>query len=296
MNVERPSRGDFTGSERQPHKFKTLLQCHFDVVNGCQLACVGCPNSTLHPKVKRISEDDFATCLDNIDVTSISILRLFNFGEPLLHDRLPALIKLLPQQRWQVGEIEISTNAQFVDWDMVEDIIRLRILTRLVVSCDGDGTPAEYERLRPPSRWSRLETFLHRASVLRDRHHPELELMTRTICMDQEGQARWKQILQPLGWRPEFRDWMSLPEAAQNLSQDAPGQGVCAYVRERRVLYVTADGDVVPCCFHPGAAVLGNLRHQTFNAIVAEQARAKLMAQMTLGRAEMAICGSCSSK
>jgi hypothetical protein len=42
--------------------------------------------------------------------------------------------------------------------------------------------------------------------------------------------------------------------------------------------------------------VLGNLRHQTLNAIVAAQARAKLMGQMTHGRAEMAICGSCSSK
>jgi wyosine [tRNA(Phe)-imidazoG37] synthetase (radical SAM superfamily) len=128
--------------------------------------------------------------LDNIDVTFISVLRLFNFGEPLLHDRLPALIKLLSHQRWQVGEIEISTNAQFVDWDVVEEIIRLRILTRLVVSCHGYGTPAEYERLRPPSRWSRLETFLYSASVLRERHHPALELMTRTICMDHEGQAR----------------------------------------------------------------------------------------------------------
>ena len=280
MNTEKLPHSDFMSLEKQspPHKFRALLQCHFDVVNGCQLACVGCPNSTLHPKVKRISEDDFATCLSNIDVKFISTLRLFNFGEPLLHDRLPALLKLLPQQRWRTGEIEISTNAQFVDWDMVEEIIRLRILTRLVVSCDGDGTPAEYERLRPPSRWSRLETFLNKTSVLRERYHPTLELMTRTICTDQDGQARWNDILQPLGWRPEFRQWMSLPQAAQDLGKEAAGIGVCGYLRERRVLYVTAEGDVVPCCYHPRAAMLGNLRNQTFNAIVAGQARASVLA------------------
>jgi radical SAM protein with 4Fe4S-binding SPASM domain len=298
MTIENLPKAYFMSSQKQktPHQFRTLLQCHFDVVNGCQLACVGCPNSTLHPKVKRISEDDFATCLSNIDVKFISLLRLFNYGEPLLHDRLPALLKLLPQQSWQTGEIEISTNAQFVDWDMVEEIIRLRILTRLVVSCDGDGTPADYERLRPPSRWSRLETFLNKASVLRERHDPTLELMTRTICTDQEGQARWNQILQPLGWRSEFRQWMSLPQAAQDLGKEAAGKGACAFLRERRMLYVTADGDVVPCCFHPRAATLGNLLNQTFNDIVAAQARASLLAQMTNGRGAMAICGACPSK
>ena len=125
-------------STRAVKPIRSILECHFDVVNGCQLTCVGCPNSTLHPKVQRISEETFATCLGNIDVKVISLLRLFNYGEPLLHDRLPDLVKLIPQQRWRVREVEISTNAQFVDWDMVEQIIRLRILTRLVVSCDGD--------------------------------------------------------------------------------------------------------------------------------------------------------------
>jgi radical SAM protein with 4Fe4S-binding SPASM domain len=222
-------------------------------------------------------------------------LRLFNYGEPLLHDRLPDLVKLIPQQRWRVREVEISTNAQFVDWDMVEQIIRLRILTRLVVSCDGDGTPADYERLRPPSRWSRLEIFLQKAAILRERYHPELELMTRTICTDPQGQARWDQLLQPLGWRPEFRGWLTLPQAAEDRAKTAAGKGVCLYLRERHALYVTADGEVVPCCFHPRAAELGNLRYQTFNEIIAAQPRARLSALMASGRAEMAICGSCPS-
>lgn len=44
-------------------------------------------------------------------------------------------------------------------------MLRLEVLTRLVVSCDGDGTPESYERLRPPSRWERLIEFLERAKL-----------------------------------------------------------------------------------------------------------------------------------
>src|SRR4051812_23672230 len=56
-------------------------KCHFEIVRGCQLRCLGCPNSTLQPKVRRIEPDDFDQCLRNIDVKHIEYFRLFNFGE-----------------------------------------------------------------------------------------------------------------------------------------------------------------------------------------------------------------------
>lgn len=66
-------------------RLRSLLTCHFDIVNGCQLTCIGCPNSTLQPKVSRISLEDFGRFLGNIDVKAIQLFRLFNYGEPLLH-------------------------------------------------------------------------------------------------------------------------------------------------------------------------------------------------------------------
>jgi len=64
---------------------KHLYSVHFDIVHGCQLRCVGCPNSTLEPKIHWISVEDFARCLGNIDVERIHTFRLFNYGEPLLY-------------------------------------------------------------------------------------------------------------------------------------------------------------------------------------------------------------------
>ena len=149
-----------------------IYNLHMDIVHGCQLRCVGCPNSTLLPKVKRISVADFSRILGNIDVEAVHTLRLFNFGEPLLHKDLPGILAEIPKQRWSTEVVEISTNAQHVDWDSLARALELKVLTRLVVSCDGDGTPGEYERLRPPSKWSKLIEFLERTRELRDRHSP----------------------------------------------------------------------------------------------------------------------------
>ncbi len=274
-------------------RVKSLAVCHFDVVDGCQLRCVGCPISTLQPKIKRISVGDFGLCLGNIDVRAIRLLRLFNYGEAFLHKELAALLLEIPKQTWRAQQVEVSTNGQSVSAAMLEAAIRTGVMTRLVVSCDGDGTPEDYERLRPPGRWPAVLEFLERAAALRDRHQPELELMTRTICTEPDGQARWRSLLEPLGWRPEFRGWLTLPEAEADIAHQAAGEGLCGFQLQHNSLYVSASGEVVPCCFHPKAAVLGNLMHQTFNEIMAGERRIAFSESMKTGRADMPVCGSC---
>lgn len=274
---------------------RSIPVVHFDVVRGCQLRCVGCPNSTLQPVVQSISTSDFERCLHHLDVKKIGLFRLFNFGESLLHPDLPGLLAHIPRQTWTAQQIEISTNAQTVHWDMIEETIRLRILTRLVVSCDGDGTPADYERLRPPGRWSKLMNFLAKTRGIRDRLHPGLELMTRTICVSQAGQDLWKSILVPLGWNPEFRPWIPMPESKRLQDNPVPvGKGVCDFVKNRSFLGIDCDGDVVPCCFHPRAAIFGNLKEQPYSAIVAGIERQRFADVLASNRSRVPVCGLCA--
>jgi len=270
-------------------------KCHFEIVHGCQLRCVGCPNSTLEPKVKRIEPEDFDACLRNIDVKHIAYLRLFNYGEPLLHRRLAEVLACIPRQAWSVGCVEISTNAQFVDWPDLERAIKTRILSNLSVSCDGDGTPGDYERLRPPSKWDKMIEFLERAKALRDRHDPALTLMTRTVCVDPEAQVRWRGLLEPRGWIPEFRGWLYLPESEQNMTGreiNAPRR-ICSFQAVHNRLYVDWDGTVVPCCAHPRAAVLGNLHEAKFSEIIRTHTRARFLKQLATDRSSMPICNAC---
>ncbi len=291
----------------RPVQPRHIYALHFDIVHGCQLRCVGCPNSTLLPKIRRISVEDFRTCLGNIDVERVHTLRLFNYGEPLLHKHLADIVAVIPQQRWKASIVEISTNAQRVDWADFENAIKQEVVNRLVVSCDGNGTPEEYERLRPPSKWTQLLEFLERARTLRDRYAPALQLITKTIVRSQEDMERWRDVLVPRGWTPEFRGWMALPESAQNMTQreiKAPS-GPCFFLAEPdeyhshpwhgeiRLLYVDADGTVVPCCVHPKAGEFGNLKQQKYSEILGGTARAEFKRQMRDNRQAMAICGQC---
>jgi radical SAM protein with 4Fe4S-binding SPASM domain len=214
----------------------------------------------------------------------------------LLHDNLPAIIDQLEQSRgFSIGELELSTNAQHVRWDQLEEVFRHQRLNRLVVSCDGDGSPSSYERLRPPSKWSKLMTFLTRARELRDRHCPTMELMTRTVIFDVTDMARWRAILDPLGWRPEFRWWINLVDAAEDLSQRpwAPGQGVCPFVGPNLQLYVDSTGTVVPCCAHPGASHFGNLQTQRWSEIFAGGKRGAFINALQHDRASLDVCSKC---
>ena len=286
---------------------KQIFTVQFDIVHGCQLRCVGCPNSTLEPKIERISVEDFALCLGNIDVERIHTLRLFNFGEPLLHKQLSTIVAEIPKQRWRASLVEISTNAQWVDWDDFEEMLKHEIVNKLTVSCDGDASPEAYERLRPPSKWENLIEFLERTARLRDRWAPAMQLCTRTIIETMDDARRWEDVLRPRGWMPEFRRWMALPGAKENMTRRPVKipRGPCVFLADAKdftdhpwfgdinLLYVDADGTVVPCCMHPRAGVFGNLKTQRYSEILNAEARRRMTETMREDRSSMPVCGSC---
>lgn len=274
---------------------QSLRMFAVDIVHGCQLRCIGCPNSGLHTKIRFMSVDDFDLCLKNTDVADIWHLRLFNFGEPLLHPDLPGILAKIPGRQFHAHDVEVSTNAQAPDpYAMLAEALKTGILGTLVVSCDGDGTPAEFERLRPPARWDRLMEFLRRTKELRDSCSPRTRLMTRTTCETDQGRRRWLEILEPLGYVPEFRRWLNLADAAQNPSGRTPKtvEGPCHFLQKNR-LFVDYDGTVVPCCAHPRASTLGNLKTTRCSEILQGAARRKLLQDLRSDRSSLPICGKC---
>ncbi len=267
---------------------------HFDVVQGCQLRCIGCPNSTLLPKIDHITPDGFDQCLRNVDVRQVETLRLFNYGEPFLHPALEALLPVVKQQSFSIDRVEISTNAMICDEGRIQAILDSGVVTHLVVSCDGDGTPADFERVRPPAKWSKLIAFLEAAQRLKSRLGSPVQLMTRTICSSPEGQARWRSVLETRGWTPEFRVWKILPQAAENPTERAPCvQNRVCWPMTGVNLFVDCHGNVIPCCSTPNLPPLGNLYQQKFSEIHGGEARARMLEMLKTGRVNDPICGQC---
>ena len=273
---------------------RVLHKFGFDIVRGCQLRCVGCPISTLKPKIEFIEPGDFLKILHNVDVDKVELLRLFNFGEPLLHPQVVHLTKLIKQAPWKAKEIEISTNAQVLRKDDLKALVRDRIITRIAVSCDGNGTPEEYERWRTPAKWDKLVEFLHYVGHLRRKYNHRLELVTRTICTTHNGKRRWKKLVKPLGWEPLFRGKWELPEAKEYEKPRKIPAGKCLFVEKRkgRRLYVDIDGTVVPCCQHPRALVLGNLLETTYVQMRKSQSYKDEVNRLN-SRHDVPICNGC---
>jgi len=277
---------------------KIIQKLGFDVVHGCQLRCIGCPNSTLKPQIKFMSAEDFNVCLKNIDVDLVGRIRLFNFGEALLHPDIVNIVQQIPKQSWGTNDVEISTNAQHFDKETLIELFKSNIVTILSVSCDGDGTPEEYERLRPPATWEKLMTFLTEAKEIIDKHSPNVKLQVRSICEGKKGREKWTSILKPMGWHPFFRNWLILPMAAQNPSRRkvASSKGLCQFIHNNdgeNKFYVDYDGTVVACCAHPKASVWGNLKEQKYSEIMDGEKRKKFVNALKTNRDGMDICGKC---
>lgn len=50
-----------------------INQLGFDIVHGCQLQCVGCPNSTLKPKIKILLGTKRFQMMKNLDKNRIDM-------------------------------------------------------------------------------------------------------------------------------------------------------------------------------------------------------------------------------
>jgi radical SAM protein with 4Fe4S-binding SPASM domain len=60
-----------------------------------------------------------------------------------------------------------------------------------------------------------------------------------------------------------------------------------------KYLFVDADGTVVPCCVHPRAFALGNLKAQRYSEILRSEARKKKLRELRTAKQKMPICGDC---
>ncbi len=244
-----------------------------------------------------MSVDDFAKCLENIDVPHIHLLRPYNYGEPLLHPNLPDILMQIPKQSWSCATVELSTNAQHFDEDQLIKIFRTGVLKELYVSCDGDGTPEEYERLRPPAKWEKLIHFLAKAKALRDKYAPDIVLKTRTCCEDVKGRERWAELIHSLGWETEFRNFQILPQSVQIIPKrkHVIPKGLCELVCPG-YLFVDYDCSVIACCAHPRAFEFGDLKHEKYSKIFFGKKRKLFLHMLRHKRKDMSICGKCEQR
>jgi len=265
-----------------------IVKAHLDITKGCQLRCVGCPNSGLQWKPEFMSPEVFKQCVGNIDVERIELFRLYNFGEPLLNPYLVEIAREVPREKCDI--VEVSTNGQVHVFERIETLMREGLMDTFMLSCDGDGTPEDYERLRPPAKWDRLLKFMEVVKGMKDKTGSPVNLSIRSICETQEGRTRWKAVAGARGWGFQFRDWLPFADSVRMV--DTKSTGACPdMVNEQPSLFVHYDGAAVPCCCHPRAFVMGDLKTEKFTEVWSR--RGFYRTQMEWFRDKMPVCRDC---
>ena len=142
-----------------------------DIVGGCNLSCPSCPRGNFEPQPKggMISVDRFKQIVKKIldESPNVSLITLYNWGEPLLHPRLPDLIQILKDH-----QIFCSLSTNFNIERSLKDIVRAKP-DMLKISLSGYYQHV-YELAHAKGNINLVKSNLYRLKYFIDRYYPDL--------------------------------------------------------------------------------------------------------------------------
>jgi MoaA/NifB/PqqE/SkfB family radical SAM enzyme len=286
-----------------------------EIINRCNLRCVMCAITELtraRPR-KVLDRDQLAAIVKQLP--ALERVDLQGIGEPLLNPHLEEIISWCVARSLEVGFV---TNGLLFDPDRIDAVLRARP-SYVVFSVDSVD-PEVFATIRPGADIATLlrtiELFVQRKREL-ELPGPHVGIMT--IAMRHNLQGLPEVIgaaarlgvdginIKGLNSRPN-------PDAAapdEGIALDAVHQAVAqhpdlavnvAFASDRKTLrcrwpwtaaYITAEGDLTPCCNCPDArdVHLGNLLTAPFASLWNATAYRRFRRELRSGMPE--ICRSC---
>jgi MoaA/NifB/PqqE/SkfB family radical SAM enzyme len=120
----------------------------FEITTRCNLRCAYCTNSILSQK-QDVSFDRFIEAVDQVDLTKVDNIDFTGLGEPILHPRLPEMIRTV-RHRGTASHIRLVTNGTLLTAKRFVPLCQAG-LTSLAVSIDSMD-PARFARFRGGAR------------------------------------------------------------------------------------------------------------------------------------------------
>ena len=191
---------------------------------GRQLRCLGCPTPVIEPKVTRISVEDFATSLANIDVEKVNMLRLNPTDSVATQAARRDRRRDSEAARQGLNRLEISTNGQWGRLGRFEDAMRLEVVNKLVVSCDE----MDARRLRaasPPLQMGQAHRVSRRAEGYPGPVRRRRCSFARAASFARARMRALEEVLRPRGWLPSLQRHCVRP---RRISRDARSSRLAA--------------------------------------------------------------------
>lgn len=222
--------------------FNNLRWVNLEPTSACQLRCGHCPREDSPRDKQFMSMPLYKHLLAQVPMGCE--VRLFLSGEPFLDPQLGERVRLA---RLHGSPTLIHTNGVGVTFSKALKVI-VEHPTRISISIDG-GDPSEYEKMRPPAKFSAVRKGLESLIKARDDFGSRTKIILQTI----------RPYPEPLEVNSGVSDLVSSVDEvyvrhphnwAQMASVEgsAPSnyRGVCSFLKVS--MSVASDGAVVPCC------------------------------------------------
>ena len=136
---------------------------YIEPTNVCNANCIFCPRHTMTRPTGYMSLTLYRRLIEQIAALGPSEIRLFHYGEPMLHSELPDMVRIAREHGLQA---RFQTNGLRMERDMIHRLLDAG-MTYIGVSVNG-LTAAAYEAVRPGLSFSQLVKNLTRLRTLID--------------------------------------------------------------------------------------------------------------------------------
>lgn len=248
---------------------------YIETTNYCNLKCITCNREEVIGPLRHMSYDEFCTVMKRLAHHPITETKLMGMGEPFLHPNFHNITRKF-KETFPAAKLISATNAQYL---LTDNFVKsLRYIDMLYISIDGANE--NYERMRPPSKWKKLISFLEDLKTV-DRNNCDIVVnytVSPGIVYDipivadlakeyNLGEVRLNLVQ---NWNEDENTSTGYTEEELLFLDQYKGQikgkapwtwSDCFWVQKG--FYCTVEGNVKVCCMNTSAKSLGNIFKNT---------------------------------
>lgn len=279
---------------------------YIEPTNACNCNCVICPRQNMTRPIGTINLDLFRRIVDDLAALGPAEVRLFNFGEPLLHSRLPDLVRLCRERKLPV---RFQTNGLLLKETVLNALLESG-LDYLGVSVNGLDE-ADYALIRPGFKLVDLVENIRRARVIAEASGKPLHIHVNAQVIKDNSEERQAQIQLFRKTWAGLADSMSISGLSRYdhvaiVQRGAVSEQQLAQLQRKKNnevhceepfdrLIVKWDGRVTVCCADFDARmVVGDLSRQGFSEIWTGPEMSRIRALILAGAYDdLELCRTC---
>ncbi|HAP66992.1 MAG TPA: hypothetical protein DCQ99_04085 [Nitrospinae bacterium] len=278
------------------NRLKRPLKVTIEITNACNSDCIMCPRQSMTRPVKNMDFELYKKIIDDCGKAGVKIIQPFNFGEPLMHNRLGEFIRYAKEHT--KSRIQISTNAALLNSEKAMELLNSG-LDRINIDIDG-FTKDTFEKVRKNLDFDRVVENTEKFIELKKKLNKHIFTTVSIINMDEtSGEiAEFKRYWKPRVDRVldvKYNTWTGSVENRNNFINNSKRFNCpCKMLWDQMV--ILQDGKVALCCLdYDGKVIVGDMKNESilniWNGKILNNLRQK---QIKLKFDEISTCRACN--